>query len=272
MPTLRLPVFGSRVVTQGRVMKRPASCGQHCRMGKSRREKLSCLITSLQGPVATVLGKNFPASVRSGSIFSLSRKPWGDFMSRNILMRSANSSNELTPRASFMRASEPNWLIRSWELGWPFMFWKSRAGPPGLPVFDLLTRLVISVISRIGSASVLMRFSSPARSRAAIHWRRSSKGKGFSREVMIINSCQGAGVRGWEDQHQNQNLYHGGHGVSQGKPYSLARSMVITSSEVTTPTSLRCSSITGRVTRLYLSKSSATSLSLVSFWVKISGS
>jgi hypothetical protein len=59
MPRLRLPVFGSRVVTQGRVMKRPASCGQHCRMGKSRSEKLSRLITSLQGPVGTVLGKEF---------------------------------------------------------------------------------------------------------------------------------------------------------------------------------------------------------------------
>src|SRR5271167_4844101 len=57
------------------------------------------------------------------------------------------------------------------------MFWNSRAGPPGFPVFDLLTRSVISAISRMGSASFWMRFSSPARSRAAIHWRRSSKGK-----------------------------------------------------------------------------------------------
>src|SRR5580704_15437237 len=68
--------------------------------------------------------------------------------------------------------------MRSWELGYPLMFWNRRAGPPGSPVFDLLTRSVISAISRIGSASVFMRFSSPARSRAAIHWRRSSKGKG----------------------------------------------------------------------------------------------
>src|SRR5208337_1984469 len=42
----------------------------------------------------------------------------------------------------------------------------------------LLTRSVISAISRMGSTSVWMRLSSPARSRAAIHWRRSSKGKG----------------------------------------------------------------------------------------------
>jgi hypothetical protein len=74
------------------------------------------------------------------------------------------------------------------------MFWNRRAGPPGFPVFDLLTRSVISAISRIGSASVFMRFSSPARSSAAIHWRRSSKGKGVSLELMIINSGQWAVV------------------------------------------------------------------------------
>src|ERR1700719_5189832 len=60
------------------------------------------------------------------------------------------------------------------------MFWNRTAGPPGLPVLDLLTRSVTSAISRMGSASVWMRFSSPARSRAAIHWRRSSKGKEVS--------------------------------------------------------------------------------------------
>ena len=51
MPRLRLPDLGSRVVTQGRVMNRPASLGQHCRIGKSSNEKLSRLMTSLQGPV-----------------------------------------------------------------------------------------------------------------------------------------------------------------------------------------------------------------------------
>ena len=35
MPMLRLPVRGSRVMTQGRVMKRPPSRGQHWRMGNS---------------------------------------------------------------------------------------------------------------------------------------------------------------------------------------------------------------------------------------------
>ena len=38
-------------MTQGSVINRPASFGQHCRIGKSRSEKLSRLITSLHGPV-----------------------------------------------------------------------------------------------------------------------------------------------------------------------------------------------------------------------------
>ena len=75
---------------------------------KVEQRKLSRLITSLQGPVGTVRGKNFPASVSSGSIFSLSRNPCGDFMSMNMRMRAAISSYELTPTAIFMRASEPN--------------------------------------------------------------------------------------------------------------------------------------------------------------------
>src|ERR1039458_5408289 len=98
MPTLRFPVVGSRVITQGSVMKRPPSFGQHLRMGKSSNEKLSRVITkgsvmtrpqsfgqhlrmgkssneklsrvitSLHGPVATVLGKNLPISASIGSI------------------------------------------------------------------------------------------------------------------------------------------------------------------------------------------------------------
>ncbi len=41
MPMLRLPERGSRVTTQGRVMKRPPSWGQHLRMGNWLRSKLS---------------------------------------------------------------------------------------------------------------------------------------------------------------------------------------------------------------------------------------
>ena len=46
-----------RVTTDGRVMKRPPSSGQHWRMGKSSSEKLSCRMTSLHGPERNFLGK-----------------------------------------------------------------------------------------------------------------------------------------------------------------------------------------------------------------------
>ena len=46
----------------------------------------------------------------------------------------------------------------------------------------------------------------------------------------------------------------------------------MTSSAVTTPTSIFCSSTTGSISRLYLSNSSATSSSLVSMWQETSGS
>ena len=180
-------------MTQGRVMKRPASFGQHCRMGKSSKENSSRLMTSLQGPVATVLGKNLPISASMGSIFTLSRNPWGDFTSMKPRMRSAISSRESTSSASFMRRAEPNWLISTCAPGYPLTFWKRSARPPGTAALvsaggpgttvagrgllrpkPLLTRSVISLISRMGSTSVRIFFNSPARSSAAIHSRRSS--------------------------------------------------------------------------------------------------
>ena len=156
------------MITQGRVMKRPASLGQHCRMGNQLSEKLSFRMTSLQAPVETVFGKNLPISASIGSIFTLSSRPCGDLTSMKCRMRSAMSSNESTSRASFMRRADPNWLIRTCCPGCPLTFWKSRAGP-----LTLLMRSVISAISRIGSTSVLTCLSSPARSSAAIQSRRS---------------------------------------------------------------------------------------------------
>ena len=48
MPILRLPVSGSRVCTQGSVMKRPPSRGQHLRIGKKLRSKLSRLAVAVR--------------------------------------------------------------------------------------------------------------------------------------------------------------------------------------------------------------------------------
>ena len=108
MPTLRFPFFGSRVITQGSVINRPPSFGQHCKIGKSNREKSPFLITCLQGALVTVFGKNLPISASMGSIFTLSRIPCGDFMSMNARMREATSSRLSTSNAIRMRRAEPN--------------------------------------------------------------------------------------------------------------------------------------------------------------------
>src|ERR1700732_4229658 len=55
-------------------------------------------------------------------------------------------------------------------------------------------------------------------------------------------------------------------------PYNLARNMLITSSDVMTPVSRLWSSTTGRVWRLYLSNSSATSFSSTPSCARTSGS
>jgi hypothetical protein len=71
-------------------------------------QRKSRLITSLQGAVVTFLGKNLPISASMGSIFTLSRKPCGDFTSMKARMRSAISSSDFTPKANCMRRAEPN--------------------------------------------------------------------------------------------------------------------------------------------------------------------
>jgi hypothetical protein len=72
---------GSRVMTQGRVMKRPPSRGQHLRMGKSSREKLSRRMTSLQGAslAEMVLGKTLPMAREVGQHFELFEEAFGGF-------------------------------------------------------------------------------------------------------------------------------------------------------------------------------------------------
>ena len=91
-------------------------------------------------------------------------------MSRMSPSLAAASSSVSTPSARHMRRSVPNWLMRSGCCE-PFGFSNRSAGPPALT-----TRSTISVISRSGSTSAVMRRSSPSRSRSAIHSRRSRGG------------------------------------------------------------------------------------------------
>ncbi len=191
MPMLRLPVRGSRVCTQGSVMKRPPSCGQHLRIGKKLRSKLSAANDLFAG---RVFGARRSSEMRllsspsCGSIFSLSKSPAGGFMFIRPVIRSAIWSIRSTPSAIAMRRSLPNWLISTLWPGWPATFSKSSAGPPGAysdricrllrpaascePI--LLTRSVISVISSSGRNLLADASQLPCFFRVLIQSRRSS--------------------------------------------------------------------------------------------------
>ncbi len=165
-------------MTSGKVMNLPASPGHVFRIGISDSlMSLPVWITSLQGAprLSMTFGKKEPISASMGSIFNLSSKPEGICGFSRVSIRPAILSSESVSRASRMRRSLPNWFISTRAPGWPFTFSKSSAGPPASavprPIFA--TRSAISAISRFGSTSTRIRFSSPLLSSRAIHSRRS---------------------------------------------------------------------------------------------------
>src|SRR6267154_2525984 len=84
VPTFLFPVSGFLVNTSGNVMNRPPSCGQHFRIGKSKRlTSLPFCITSLHAPLFTLFGKNDPSSASFGSILTLSKNPCGVSIFKN---------------------------------------------------------------------------------------------------------------------------------------------------------------------------------------------
>src|SRR5262245_50209201 len=171
MPTLRTPVFGSFVMTAGRVMNGAGSPGQHRWTGSRPRSTSSpSWKTSWQAPLETTFGSESATDFSFRSPLTFSTSPCGGCMSRTSPSFAAASSSFSTPSARHMRRSVPNWLMRSgcWA---PFGFSKRSAGPP-----DLTTRSVISVISRSGATAAEMGRSSPSRSRSATHSRRSFGG------------------------------------------------------------------------------------------------
>src|SRR3954470_19189416 len=168
MPTLRLPLRGSFVITAGSVMNGAGSPGQHRWIGsRSRFTSSPVRTTSCTGARETVCGREsaIDFSLRSPRTFSTS--PCGGCISSTSVTRPPTSSRLSTPSARHMRRSVPNWLISS-GCREPFGRSKSSAGPPALTV-----RSTISVISRSGSTSALTRTSSPSRSSSEIHSRRS---------------------------------------------------------------------------------------------------
>src|SRR5215510_4177011 len=172
MPTLRAPVTGSRVKTMGRVMKRPASPGQHWSTGRVARLGCSVSITSWQGAERARRGPALATSKRSPSLRSLSRKEPGMRRSRSLATRAPRSSSRSTPRAAAIRAGEPKALMRT-GVSKPSTCSKRRARFASAEPLE--TRSVISAISRSRETRAGTRVSCPCLSRCATKARRSSK-------------------------------------------------------------------------------------------------
>src|SRR6266849_166015 len=171
MPTLRVPVRGSRVITAGSVMKGAGSPGQQCWMGSSARSISSPVsTTSWHGPERTLRGIESAIDFSFFSPFTFSTSPCGGCISSTSSSLRPTASRLGSPNARHILRSVPNWLISSGCCE-PFGCSKRSAGPPALTV-----RSVISVISRRGSTSAVTRTRSPSRSRSAIQSRRSPAG------------------------------------------------------------------------------------------------
>ena len=168
MPTLRPPVTGSRVITDGSVMYGPPSSGQHCMIG-SRSRSGSVITTSWQAPEPTIFGfESFSVRRPVAAASSTAERPFGGCSSSNTpATRSRTSSSDPTPSARHIRRSVPNWLI-STGIAEPLTLRNSSAGPPAFMV-----RSAISVISRCGSTSAVISASSPSRRSSSIQSRRS---------------------------------------------------------------------------------------------------
>jgi len=111
IPTFFSPVSGFFVKTSGNVMKRPPSCGQHFRIGKSKRLTRFLLYHFLARASLQRFGKNDPSSASFGSIFTLSKNPCGVSIFRIPGFAQATSSNSFTSNASAIRRTLPNALI-----------------------------------------------------------------------------------------------------------------------------------------------------------------
>ena len=95
MPTLRPPVTGSRVITDGSVMYGPPSSGQHCMIG-SRSRSGSAITTSWQAPEPTIFGfESFRVRRPVAAASSTADSPFGGCSSSNTpATRSRTSSSD----------------------------------------------------------------------------------------------------------------------------------------------------------------------------------
>ena len=140
--------------TMGSVMKRPASSGQHLRIGYSAERKIVAADHILAWAAGNDFRKERATSASLGSILSLPSKPSGFAFPDIPDMRRATSSTIPTSSAISIRRALAK-AIDQHRHADPLGFSNNRAGPP---VFT--ARSANSVISRCGSTSKGMRFSS----------------------------------------------------------------------------------------------------------------
>ena len=184
MPTFRSPLSGSLVTTQGRVMKRPASSGQHLRMGMESsvghgpaapHANWCCWWTiSWHGPLATSLGFACRKSRAVPSSLIASAKLVGGLALSSEASSAATSSTDCAPKLRAMRRWEPKVLMASGKGDtWPLTVGRSisRAFPPP---GDFISRSANSVISNSVATGWRMRLSSPSFSSACTNWLKES--------------------------------------------------------------------------------------------------
>ena len=118
MPTLRVPVRGSCVITAGSVMNGAASSGQHFWIGSRSSDASSpSSTTSWHGALRTVFGRESAIDFSFCRPRTFSTSPCGGCISSTSLSFSATASSDGASNAIAIRRSVPNWLISSGQLG-----------------------------------------------------------------------------------------------------------------------------------------------------------
>jgi len=165
MPTLRIPVSGSRVMTCGSVMNGPPSWGQVVSTGIEARSGSRSTI-SCTGPEETCFGGSEASLPSFGIILSLSQSPCGGAILSSARSSLAGSSRSSQESAQAARRRVPKRFIATGmtpEEG----FSKRSAGPP-----CLAARSASAAMSSRRSTGSETRVSSPARANLSRNSRR----------------------------------------------------------------------------------------------------
>ena len=132
MPTLRVPVRGSRVITAGSVMNGAASPGQHVWIGSAPRSTSSPRsTTSWHAPLRTVFGRESAIDFSFCSPRSFSASPCGGCISSTSASFVATSSSRSTPKRE-AHAPLGAELVDEQRMVAPLRPLEEQRGPAGL--------------------------------------------------------------------------------------------------------------------------------------------